>query len=393
MSAPSDAHVGRPAAYVDQLLINGQGGVHHIWACDHYKTTLNAIEFKRVYKKRTDMVKDAMNSVPMATARHGRRHRRGDQGRTVLGRCRHRPDQDRPGRPCVLPAATSGEMNLTSMNGERRMRLTERYMDPPGQAMPDCLIAARLANHMERVLRESRQRRLCRPVPGLRLETEEDAFMDGYHEECRGRRARHLRAAARHGHQRLPGAGVGFEDGRIVGTKRLYTDGQFSTEDGRALFWMRRVARPAGAGQGGAEGQVTTFLINNGRANLVWQSAYLDVDNEFVMDRWPYPFIEMHPDDMASVGVNEGDLVEVYNDAGSTQAMVYPTPIGAARRDLHALRLSDRRAGQRRQRRRRDQRAGDPELQADLGQHPQDRRRARLGRPPVVQVQGIQDLK
>jgi ABC-type glycerol-3-phosphate transport system permease component len=29
-------------------------------------------------------------------------------------------------------------MNLTSMNGERRMRLTERYMDPPGQAMPDC---------------------------------------------------------------------------------------------------------------------------------------------------------------------------------------------------------------------------------------------------------------
>jgi arsenite oxidase large subunit len=61
---PSDAHVGRPAAYVDQLLINGQGGVHHIWGCDHYKTTLNALEFKRVYKKRTDMVKDAMNAVP-----------------------------------------------------------------------------------------------------------------------------------------------------------------------------------------------------------------------------------------------------------------------------------------------------------------------------------------
>ena len=45
-------------------------------------------------------------------------------------------------------------MNLTSMNGERRMRLTERYMDPPGRAMPDCLIAARLANAMEAVFRE-----------------------------------------------------------------------------------------------------------------------------------------------------------------------------------------------------------------------------------------------
>ena len=46
-SRPSDAHVGRPAAYVDKLLIEGKGGVHHIWGCDHYKTTLNAMEFKR----------------------------------------------------------------------------------------------------------------------------------------------------------------------------------------------------------------------------------------------------------------------------------------------------------------------------------------------------------
>ncbi|MFN3459515.1 MAG: molybdopterin dinucleotide binding domain-containing protein, partial [Oceanibaculum sp.] len=68
------------------------------------------------------------------------------------------------------------------------------------------------------------------------------------------------------------------------------------------------------------------FLINNVRANIVWQSAYLDVQNELVMDRWPFPFIEMNPADMAKLGVREGDLVEVYNDSGSTQAMAYPTP-------------------------------------------------------------------
>jgi arsenite oxidase large subunit len=27
------------------------------------------------------------------------------------------------------------------------------------------------------------------------------------------------------------------------------------------------------------------YLINNGRANAVWQSAYLDQKNEFLMDR------------------------------------------------------------------------------------------------------------
>ena len=32
----------KPAPYVDKLLIEGRGGVHHIWDCDHYKTTLNA---------------------------------------------------------------------------------------------------------------------------------------------------------------------------------------------------------------------------------------------------------------------------------------------------------------------------------------------------------------
>jgi arsenite oxidase large subunit len=33
----------------------------------------------------------------------------------------------------------------------------------------------------------------------------------------------------------------------------------------------------------------------------------------------------MNPDDMKELGVGEGDLVEVFNDNGSTQAMVYPT--------------------------------------------------------------------
>ena len=67
------------------------------------------------------------------------------------------------------------------------------------------------------------------------------------------------------------------------------------------------------------------YLINNGRANAVWQSIYLDQQNEYVMDRWPYPYLQIHPDDMAELGVKAGDLVEVYNDAGSTQAMVQPT--------------------------------------------------------------------
>ena len=108
-SRPSDAHVGRPAAYVDKLLIEGKGGVHHIWACDHYKTTLNALKFKQVYKKRTDLVKDAMMPRRTATATPWSSHRGCDQeGRTIRGRRRHRADQDRPGLPCVAAGRDLG---------------------------------------------------------------------------------------------------------------------------------------------------------------------------------------------------------------------------------------------------------------------------------------------
>ena len=115
-----------------------------------------------------------------------------------------------------------------------------------------------------------------------------------------------------------------FKDGKIVGTKRLYTDGKFSSKDGKAAF-METQWRGLQAEGKEAEKNKWPFLINNGRTNHVWQNAYLDQQNDFVMDRWPYPFIEMNPQDMAELSVKSGDLVEVYNDNGSTQAIVYPT--------------------------------------------------------------------
>jgi arsenite oxidase large subunit len=112
---------------------------------------------------------------------------------------------------------------------------------------------------------------------------------------------------------------------RIIGTKRLYADGKFNAKDGKATF-METKWRGLQAQGKEAEKNKWPFLINNGRTNHVWQSAYLDVENKLVMDRWPYPFIEMNPQDMTDLGVKAGDLVEVYNDNGSTQAVVYPTP-------------------------------------------------------------------
>jgi arsenite oxidase large subunit len=107
------------------------------------------------------------------------------------------------------------------------------------------------------------------------------------------------------------------------------------------------------------------FLVNNGRANVNWQNGYLDQDNEFVIDRSPYPFIQMNPKDMDDLKLKAGDLVEVYNDNGSTQAMAYPTPTPKAQADVHAVRAGERRAGECRVAR--GERIHHPEFQTDLG--------------------------
>ena len=131
-SRPSDAHVGRPAAYVDKLLIEGKGGVHHIWGCDHYKTTLNALKFKQAYKKRTDIVKDAMSAVPYGDARrHDQCHHGCDQRRwLVCRRCGHRADEDWTGLSCVASGRDFGR-NEPHLDERRTAHAAHRALHGP----------------------------------------------------------------------------------------------------------------------------------------------------------------------------------------------------------------------------------------------------------------------
>jgi arsenite oxidase large subunit len=323
---PSDAHVGRPAEYIDQFLISGNGGVHHIWACDHYKTTLNAAEYKRVHRRRSNMVKDAMDA-----AAGGTREQMVDAivaainaGGLFVVDVDIIHSQIGQNAHVILPACESNEMNLTSMNGERRLRLSERYMDPFGNSRPDCLIAAGIAQHMEAVLREMGNDEYADRFQGYDWETEEDAFMDGYNAGNPEVTYARLRAMGNNGVQEPV---VGYEDGQLVGTERLYADGVFNRhgrEDGKALFcaagWRGWQAPGKAREQANHE-----FWINNVRANIFWQNQFLDQDNDFVQDRFPYPFVEMNEGDMERLGIGAGDLIEIANENGATQGMAYPT--------------------------------------------------------------------
>ncbi|MDN7681624.1 arsenate reductase (azurin) large subunit [Burkholderia cenocepacia] len=325
--------------YVDQEIISGKGLMYTVWGTNPFQSTLNAEEHQAAVRRRAQIVRDAMRRARGASP---------DQmidvaydavknkGGLFVATVNLYPTSLADAAHLMLPAAQPGEMNLTSMNGERRVRLTERFMDPPGAAKPDCLIAASIANEL-RVLYEKEGRTdMARRFYGFDWGTEEDAFNDGFRRagivpgvkiDSQGGATGHLvtyerlRAMGNNGVQ-LPTKV--YEGGKLIGTEMLYSDGNFDTPDGRAQF--KPAPWPGLPKIVDQQKSKYRFWINNGRVNEAWQTLFHDEYNRFVRDRVPMAYLELSPGDAKELGISSGDVVEVYNDFGSTHAMAYLEP-------------------------------------------------------------------
>jgi arsenite oxidase large subunit len=209
-------------------------------------------------------------------------------------------------------------------------------MDAPGTSLPDCLIAARIATAMKAMYEKEGNATMATRFSGFDWKTEEDAFNDGFRRAGQpgappidsqgggtGNLATYdrLRSAGNNGVQ-LPIKE--FKGDKLVGTEMLYTDGKFDTADGKAEF---KPATWPGFAKPIAEMKAKyKFWINNGRSNEVWQTGYHNQYDEFVRGRYPMAYLEINPQDASELGVAAGDIVEVFNDYGSTVAMAYPAP-------------------------------------------------------------------
>ncbi len=320
---------------VDQALIDGRGRMMTWWACNNFRTSHNAQRLRRAVLQRSDIVKQAWARARGASVAETVEllFDATQRGGLFVTSINLYPGPLAEAAHLMLPAAQPGEMNLTSMNGERRMRLTQKFMEPPGQALPDCLIAARIAQRVQALYKAAGNQGMAERFAGFDWAREEDAFNDGF---CRagqpgagpidsqGGDTGHLvtyallRQAGNNGVQ-LPVQAV--QQGRLVGTPMLYTE-RFDTADGRARFlpspW------PGLPSQVQRLREQHRFWINNGRSNELWQTAYHDEFDSPVRERYPMAYIEINPTDMVSLGAAAGDVVEVWNEYGSTHAMAYP---------------------------------------------------------------------
>lgn len=329
---------GKTRIFVDEELMAGKGKMFTAWGTNAFQTTCNAQAYRASVNRRANIVKEAMAKAHGAGTREmidiiDDAFSRGGLFVTSIDLY---PVPFSEAAHLLLPAAHPGEMNLTSMNGERRLRLSERFMDPPGTARPDCLIAADIANALKELYRAEGKAEMAERFSGFDWKSEEDAFNDGFRRagqpgappiDSQGGPTGHLatydilRKMGNDGVQ-LPIKQV--RDGKLVGTELLYTDGKFDTPDGKARFLPAPfMGLPAMLE---AQKKKRRFWINNGRVNDIWQTGYHERHNAAVRDAHPMSLLEMSPDDATSLGVSAGDIVEVWNEFGSTRAMAQVEP-------------------------------------------------------------------
>ncbi len=325
--------------YVDQEVIAGKCQTLTFWGVSTFQTTCNAENFRNSVVSRANIVKEALRKNRGGTTAQivdAIYDAIANKGGLFVATINLYPHVMEEAAHLMLPAVHPGEMNLTSMNGERRLRLTERFMDPPGSAKPDCLIAADIANTLRAMYLAEGNTKMADRFKGFDWKTEEDAFNDGFRLmgakdvggviHSQGGDTGHLatyallRAAGNNGVQ-LPIQEV--KRGRLIGTEILYTE-KFGTADGLAHFkpspW-KGFFKPVQS-----QKDKYRFWVNSGRVNEAWQSMYHDYYNPAMRERWPMAPVEINPEDARELGIASGDIVELYNDYGATYAMAYIDP-------------------------------------------------------------------
>jgi NADPH-dependent sulfite reductase flavoprotein alpha-component len=229
----------------------------------------------------------------------------------------------------VLPAAMWSETEGVMVNSERDLTLVRAAADPPGEALPDWLIIAEVARAMgygaafaytsaEEVFEELKaawnpqtgwdlrgvtyERLRGGPVQWPAAPDGPDRnpiryLGDGVSQAFRGAETAEGGAAEAGG----GAAEAGGEPPAIV----------FPTPDGRAVFWPRPHLPAAELPD-----DDYPFTLNTGRLQHQWHTLTKTGKVAKLNKLNPGPFVEVHPDDAAGLGIAEGDPVQIASRRG-----------------------------------------------------------------------------
>ncbi|MEV6632556.1 nitrate reductase [Actinoplanes sp. NPDC051470] len=223
----------------------------------------------------------------------------------------------------VLPAATWGEKTGTFTNVDRTVHLSEKAVDPPGDARPDLDIFLDYARRMDFRDRDGE--------PLIGWSTPEEAF-EAWKRCSAGRPCDYSSIT----YERLRGGGIQW------GGERLYSDGVFNTDPDRSETYGQdlttgaeftaeqyRAKQPAGraflhAADYRPSPEVPSeefpLLLSTGRTVYQFHTRTKTGRAPELNAAAPDVWVELHPDDAARQDIADGDLVGIASPRGGIEA-------------------------------------------------------------------------
>jgi anaerobic selenocysteine-containing dehydrogenase len=234
----------------------------------------------------------------------------------------------------VLPAATWGEKTGTFTNADRTVHISDKAIDPPGDALPDLDIFLDYARRMDFRDKDG--------APLIRWHDPESAF-EAWKACSKGRPCDYSGMT----YEMLRG-GSGIQwpcpEGRTEGAERLYTDGTFNTAPDYAETYGHdlatgaafteqeyRAKEPRGRAflhavdyEPSPEWTSDEFplLLTTGRTVYQFHTRTKTGRARQLNDAAPDSWVEVSEKDAAYVGVAEGDIVRVESARGGIEARV-----------------------------------------------------------------------
>jgi len=213
----------------------------------------------------------------------------------------------------LLPATTWGEKEGTVTNSERRITRVRAAVPAPGQARHDWQIVVDLA---QRLLAQPELAQRC---DGLRMDyaSAQDIWLE-HRESTRGRDLDITGMS----YAQLESQPLQWPmpEGHTAGQARLYEDGVFPTANGRARFAALPYQPVAEATD-----KRWPFALTSGRLRDQWHGMSRTGLVPQLFGHVPEPQVQLHPADMQSLQLQEGDLVHVTSRRGSLVVTASPS--------------------------------------------------------------------
>jgi len=207
----------------------------------------------------------------------------------------------------LLPASTWGEKEGTVTNSERRISRVRAAVSAPGAARADWRIATDVARRLEPLLRRART---DGRASGFEFADPAQVWCE-HRESTRGRdldiTGLSYPMLDERGPQQWP-LPVGADGGRA----RLYEDGGFQFDDGRARFAAVKplpLAEPRNVRH--------PYSLTTGRLRDQWHGMSRTGTLGRLFGHASEPVIELHPRDLDRLNARPGDLLQVTSRRGS----------------------------------------------------------------------------